>query len=641
MCHLHALPADRRRAYHRPVSVPSDRLRLEAPLSSVLLSLAHNLPGPAKKHIEIPDVPANRVTGALRWFVVPVPNGQEGNYVVELAKNAAELAYVRLISARRPTTAGAPNDQCYATGSPVCPIPTRQQPYMDFIKMPRGWDRTHGSAQPPAIAFIDSGASGSHPDLQGKLLNGWDYSSGSPGASMPAGSATDSGCAGGHGTGTSSIAAAATNNTTGMAGTGWDSKIIPIKWIVTSNCLSADGVTVAEALYKARDLGAKVVNLSIMEANFYVKETQDAINNLTLLYGILIVVAAGNNNCELSSSLNQYQYPCAYANVLCVGGSQTTSNVRWVRPTTPPEPPPPCDLGSNPVNGSNHGGEFVFVSAPAVSIVNATSPNGYAATTATQTGTSYAAPLVAGIGALLMASGCKPLEARQAIMDTAQGNDGWTRNGPVNAAGALTRRCAPGTSAWSNGNRIDIIALGNDGNVHQMFWDNLNGWQGWDPAGFPSTRPSGGAGSSPHIAWSQFDGLGQGHRLDVWVEGFDHNLYQMTWCDTQGLGCPGGATWSSWFQVNGPPAAATPSIAARRTNVAGNIRHDLFTRAWDSSSFHEQPWTLSGFFGWKTTAGGPGGAKSEPSAAWWGSSDSVLDLFVLGDDFRHGAKMAR
>lgn len=29
----------------------------------------------------------------------------------------------------------------------------------------------------------------------------------------------------------SSIAAAATNNSTGMAGTGWDAKIIPIKYI--------------------------------------------------------------------------------------------------------------------------------------------------------------------------------------------------------------------------------------------------------------------------------------------------------------------------------------------------------------------------------------------------------------------------
>ncbi len=577
----------------------------------------YQLTGAARRYIDLADSPANRATGALRWFRVPVPSGKEGALVVELARNVADVAYVQLIPKREPTVAGPPNDPCYATG-----CPTRQQPYMDFIKMPRAWDRTHATSNPPAIAVIDSGVQSSHPDMQGKLLAGWDYSNGTGGVSIPAGTGTDSGCSGGHGTGTSSIAAASTNNGTGMAGTGWDAKIIPIKFI-NSSCGAYAGVTLAQALYKARDLGAKVVNLSLMESRTYNQSTQDAINNLTTTYGILIVVAAGNNNCQLSASLGQYQYPCAYANVLCVGGSQTTSATRWSTTSQ-------CDLNSNPFWGSNWGGEFVYVSAPAVSVVNATSSGGYAASSG---GTSYAAPLVSGIGALLVASGCRPLEARQAITDTAQANDGWTRYGPVNAAGALTRRCAPGTSGWANGNRFDIIALGRDGNVHQMFWNNINGWQGWDMPGFPVTRPPAGAGSSPYIVWSQFDGSGVGHRLDVWVEGFDLNLYQMTWCDAQGLNCPGGATWSNWSVVTGPPAASTPAIAAKRTNVSASLRQDLFTRPWNSSVFYEQPWTSAGYYGWKTTPGGPAiGSKSEPSAVWWGASDNLLDLFVLGND---------
>jgi thermitase len=582
----------------------------------------HKLPGVAKRYIDVADTPANRATGALRWFRVPVTKGQEGAIVVELARNVADVAYVQLIPQKEPTVAGAPNDQCYNTGATGCPISTRQQPYMNFIKMPRAWDRTHATSNPPAIALVDSGVQSSHPDLQGKLLAGWDYSNGVGGVSIPAGTGTDSGCAGGHGTGTSSIAAASTNNTTGMAGTGWDAKIIPIKYI-NSACGAYGGTSVAAALYKARDLGAKVVNLSLMESRTYQQATQDAINNLTLVYGILIVVAAGNNNCELSSSLGQYQYPCAYANVLCVGGSQTTSATRWSTTSS-------CDLNNNPFWGSNYGGEFVYVSAPAVSVVNATAAGGYAATNG---GTSYAAPLVSGIGALLVASGCRPLEARQAITDTAQANDGWTRYGPVNGAGALTRRCAPGTSAWANGNRIDIIALGKDDKVHQMFWDNINGWRGWDLPGFPVSRPAAGAGSSPYILWSQFDGAGVGHRLDVWVEGFDLNLYQMTWCDSQGIGCPAGANWSGWNVVGGPPAASTPAIAGKRSNVSANIRQDLFTRPWNTSVFYQQPWTTAGYFGWKTAPGGPlAGSKSEPSASWWGASDNLLDLFVLGDD---------
>jgi thermitase len=582
----------------------------------------HGLSGVAKRYIDLADTTANRATGALRWFRVPVPKGREGAAVVELARNPADVAYVQLIPQLEPTAAGTPIDPCYTPGAPGCPISTRQQPYMDFIKMPRGWDRTHATNTPPAIASIDSGVQSSHPDMQGKLLAGWDYSGGLPGVSIAAGTGTDSGCDGGHGTGTASIAAAATNNTTGMAGTGWDAKIIPIKYL-SSTCGVYAGIPLATALYKARDLGAKVVNLSIFEGRNYNQATQDAINNLTLVYGILIVSAAGNNGCLLSSGGGQYAYPCAYANVLCVGGSQTASAAKWVNVNA-------CDLNSNPFNATNYGGEFVYVSAPAVSIVNATSAGSYGASNG---GTSYAAPLVSGIGALLVGSGCRPLEARQAITDTAQANDGWTRYGPVNAAGALTRRCAPGTSAWANGNRIDIISLGKDDNVHQMLWNNISGWVGWDPSGFPVSRPPAGAGSSPYILWSQFDGAGAGHRLDVWVEGFDLNLYQMTWCDAQGLYCPGGATWSGWNMVAGPPAASTPAIAGKRTNVAANVRQDLFVRPWNSSVSYEDPWTSAGYWGWKTTPGGPAaGSKSEPSAAWYGASDNLLDLVVLGDD---------
>lgn len=584
------------------------------------------LKSPATKYIDVPNTPANEKSGALRWFRVRVDKGGEGLAVVELAKHPAEISYVQLIPAQLAVAAGAPNDECYTSQPSTCPIGTRQQPYMDFIKMPRAWDRTHASATSPstAIAFVDSGLQSTHPDLQGKTLTGWDYTLGLPGSAISPGTGTDSGCAGGHGTGTSSIAAANTHNTVGMAGTGWDAKIIPIKWLRPVVC-TGDNVNIplATTLYKARDLGAKVVNLSIYDGTTYVAANQEAINNLTLVYGILIVVAAGNNDCLLTAANNAY--PCGYANVLCVGGSQTTNNGQWIANAA-------CDFG-DVTNGSNYGGEFVHVSAPAVGVVNATGANGYAASSCC---TSYAAPLVSGIAALLMASGCRPLEARQAIFDTAQANDGWTRYGPVNAAGALTRRCAPASAAWSNGTRMDLFALGKDDLIHQLVWTSGGGWQNWDLPGFPVSRPAAGAGSSPYAVWSQHDGLGQGHRLDVWVAGFDNNLYQITYCDSQGQFCPVLNGWSGWNLMSGVTVASTPAIAARRGDNAANLRQDLFTRAYNTSFFYEQPWTPStGYTGWTSAPSGPpAGARSEPSAQWWGSSDNLLDVFVLGDDGR-------
>jgi len=583
----------------------------------------YGLKGPASRTTDLADTPANRVTGALRSFRVGVTPGTEGAVVVELAKHPAEVEYVQLIPVHVGSVAGTPNDPCYAQPS-VCG--TKQQPYMDFIKMPRGWDRTHASSTAPstAIAVVDTGLQANHPDIAGKDLTGWDYTGGLPGTAIAAGTGTDTyACFTGHGTGVSSIGAAGTNSPqpVGMAGTGWDAKIIPIKWLRPSNCLPDPNVFLETTLYKARDLGAKVVNLSVWTGQTYSNDVQLAINNLTFVYGILVVVAAGNNNCQLV--LGNTEYPCAYENVLCVGGSHTADSGRWFTNNT-------CTYGADNTAGSNYGGQYVHVSAPAVSVVNATANSAWAASPG---GTSYAAPLVSGIAALLMASGCRPLEARQAIFDTAQGNDGWTKYGPVNAAGALTRRCAPASTAFRDGTRMDLFALGKDDNIHQLTWTNSGGWQNWDQPGFPVGRPALGAASSPYAIWSQFDGSGKGHRLDVWVEGVDNTLYQMIYCDSQGLQCPV-VGWSSWYQMTGITAASTPAFAGKRTNVLGSLRYDIFTRAFNTSIFYEQPWTnATGFTGWKSAPGGPGaGAKSEPSSVWWGSSDNLLDLLALGDD---------
>lgn len=583
----------------------------------------YGLKGPASRYIDLADTPANQKTGALRWFRVPVVEGTEGAAVVALARLPSLVEYVQLIPQFVGSPAGTPNDQCYTQPS-VCG--TAQQPYMDFIKMPRGWDRTHASSTAPstAIAVVDTGLQANHPDIQGKDLTGWDYTNGLPGTAIAAGTGTDSyNCFTGHGTGVSSIAAAKTDNVSGMAGTGWDAKIIPIKWLRSSDCQPDANVSLAATLYKARDLGAKVVNLSVWTGSIYMQADQDAINNLTLTYGILVVAAAGNNNCLLATGATAY--PCAYASVLCVGGSHTADSGRWSVNGT-------CTINADNRFGSNYGGQYVHVSAPAVSVVNATANSSYAASPG---GTSYAAPLVSGIAALLMASGCRPLEARQAIFDSAQGNDGWTKYGPVNAAGALTRRCAPASTAFRDGTRIDIFALGKDGNIHQLVWTAGGGWQNWDQGGFPVGRPAVGAGSSPYAIWSQFDGLGSGHRLDVWVEGIDNTLYQMIYCDSQGLVCPG-VGWSTWYQMTGITAASTPAFAGKRTNVATALRYDLFTRGFNESIFYERPWTqATGFTPWTSAPGGPAvGAKSEPSSVWWGSSDNLLDLLSLGDDGR-------
>jgi len=92
------------------------------------------------------------------------------------------------------------------------------------IEAPAAWDTTTGSPS-VVVAVVDSGVSVSHPDLSGKVLQGYDFFNGDA-------DATDDN---GHGTAVAGITAASTNNGLGMAGVSWNSMILPVK------VLGADG----------------------------------------------------------------------------------------------------------------------------------------------------------------------------------------------------------------------------------------------------------------------------------------------------------------------------------------------------------------------------------------------------------------
>ncbi len=83
------------------------------------------------------------------------------------------------------------------------------------INAPQAWDVTTGSAT-VIIAILDTGVDPSHPDLISKLIPGKDFVE----------DATNTIDWNGHGTHVAGIAAAATNNATGIAGVCWGCKIM-------------------------------------------------------------------------------------------------------------------------------------------------------------------------------------------------------------------------------------------------------------------------------------------------------------------------------------------------------------------------------------------------------------------------------
>jgi thermitase len=120
------------------------------------------------------------------------------------------------------------------------------------IDAPEAWGFTTGSGD-VIVAILDSGIDQDHPDLEGKVVGGTDFT----------GSATVDDNHG-HGTHVAGIAAARTNNGMGVAGIGFDSRLLNVKVMKVFDDGALWGYTswIAEGIIWATDNGARVINMS-------------------------------------------------------------------------------------------------------------------------------------------------------------------------------------------------------------------------------------------------------------------------------------------------------------------------------------------------------------------------------------------
>ena len=368
------------------------RVRLQPGVSIDGVMAKHGLKGPATYWNTPPFDAADHRSGIDRSYRVGVEPGTEKTTVVRLAPHIEDFEYVAPAWKIPAQLAFAPNDSLYAGGS---------QGNLNAINMPRAWDRTV-SFSAVTVAVIDSGLRGSHQDAGAwKQHTGWDYISGT---AIAPGTGTDTGCYGGHGTDTSSIAAGDTNNGVGVAGTGFNSGIMPIKYI-GSDCFTV-AVSRADPIRFARSNGAHVINMSYSMGTVYDPDEAAALQE-AFAAGVLPVAAAGNN------ADSAPHYPCANLYTVCVGGSDN-SGTQWSQ--------------------SNFGSSWVDLAAPAINIWGAGSASD--SSYIYGSGTSYSAPQVAGIAALMRSLGWDPNAQWNALCSTAHPN-GWTLCGFVDAGAAL------------------------------------------------------------------------------------------------------------------------------------------------------------------------------------------------------------
>ena len=210
-----------------------------------------------------------------------------------------------------------------------------EQWHFPHIRLPEAWDITTGNPS-VIIAVIDSGILSAHPDLQDKLVQGYDMISAVDNAGD--GDGIDSnpedlgdlelgdGSSSFHGTHVAGIVAAATNNNTGVAGVAWQSRLMPIRVLGLQGGTSFDliqAILYAAGLENASGQvpiqRADVINMSLGGDGFSSSEASaiTAARNA----GVIIVAAAGN-----SGSANQ-EYPASYDGVVAVA-AVNQSNAR-------------------------------------------------------------------------------------------------------------------------------------------------------------------------------------------------------------------------------------------------------------------------------------------------------------------------
>lgn len=232
---------------------------------------------------------------------------------------------------------------------------------------------TGNNANPIKVGIIDTGISKDHPDLKANIKGGIN-------TIQPRKSWNDDN---GHGSHVAGIVAGL-NNTSGVVGAA------PLADLYAIKVLNANGSgylsDVIEGIQWATANNMQVVNMSLGTGS-NIQSMRDAVIAAKNA-GVVIVAAAGNSG-------GSVLYPAAYPEVIAVSATDQNDQLAWF---------------------SSYGPE-VDLAAPGVSIYSTYKGSNYA----TLSGTSMAAPHVAGAAALL-------LNTPVGVNDINPANDKWDPN---------------------------------------------------------------------------------------------------------------------------------------------------------------------------------------------------------------------
>ncbi|UCC30431.1 MAG: S8 family serine peptidase [Phycisphaerales bacterium] len=270
-----------------------------------------------------------------------------------------------------------------------------QQTHLAQIRAAEAWDVTVG-AEDLIIAIVDTGVDRDHPDLEDRIVGGWnmfdrdsDYSD-----------------VHGHGTLVAGVAAAVSDNGTGVAGVTWDCPLLAIR--TTDEYGRSSSRKLAAAILWAVAHDARVINVSfapLWSDRVVRAAAQEAFNR-----GRLVVISAGNGGGTTTAR--------GYKAALFVGAVSSSDRIA----------------------SFSDRGPFVDLVAPGIGVRSTMLGGGYGAAN----GTSFAAPIVSGVAALAWSinQDLRPVTIESAVLDTCvdlgtTGKDNVYGHGAIDAAAAV------------------------------------------------------------------------------------------------------------------------------------------------------------------------------------------------------------
>ncbi|MDH5546550.1 MAG: S8 family serine peptidase [Gammaproteobacteria bacterium] len=234
------------------------------------------------------------------------------------------------------------------------------------------WDIVKGESGNVIVAVIDDAINIHHEDLSGNMVSPWDFVENDADPS-PADTCKDPDTgkiySEAHGTSVTGVVGAQTNNGIGIAGAAWNVKVIPIR----IGCLY-DTAAEIQAVEYAISKGASIINLSYGGPMYSIAEENilQAIQD----QNVLVITAAGNDPVS-NDKVPDYPSGLDLPNIVSVAFSDTAGELS---------------------HEAQFGQTTVDFAAPGQGWVTTSATGSY---DSSKYGSSFAAPLVSGIAALL------------------------------------------------------------------------------------------------------------------------------------------------------------------------------------------------------------------------------------------------